>query len=120
MGLFIFTSNFVNSFFILRSVIIPASIPPSPQKVKTGAVNGNIPAKAIAAQAPPASPTLAPAWLSLNSLVFFMLSKGFEYSDIDYSPNQDADITTQLSGIVYILVIIHAIAKSEGKMLTLG
>ncbi|WP_211569821.1 hypothetical protein, partial [Microcystis aeruginosa] len=42
-------------------VIIPASIPPSPQKVKTGAVNGNIPAKAIAAQAPPASPTLAPA-----------------------------------------------------------
>ncbi len=61
MGLFIFTSNFVNSFFILRSVIIRASIPPSPQKVKTGAVNGNIPAKAIAAQAPPASPTLAPA-----------------------------------------------------------
>jgi hypothetical protein len=61
MGLFIFTSNFLNSFFILRSVIIPSSIPPSPQKVKTGAVNGNIPAKAIAAQAPPASPTLAPA-----------------------------------------------------------
>jgi hypothetical protein len=49
-----------------------------------------------------------------------MLSKGFEYSDIDYSPNQDANITTQLSGIVYILIIIHAIAKSEGRMLTLG